>query len=105
MKSNTVDTEVIKARTPIYLASAGVLLALIALVPWVEREKANAAFGLAGTAIAGAAGLAQTNGKQEQNSTTSIEDNEFYPPVKSAQQQDDSQNKTEKSDSNNSQQN
>ncbi len=71
MNRPTPESEIIKARTPLYLVGAGTLIAIIAILAASISEKnkdlAQAAFGLAGTAIAGAAGLAQSNGKQEQN--------------------------------------
>ena len=71
MNRPTPDSEIIKARTPLYLVGAGTLIAIIAIVAASlsenNKDLAQAAFGLAGTAIAGAAGLAQSKGKQEQN--------------------------------------
>ena len=80
MNRPTSDSEIIKAKTPLYLLGAGTLIATIAIVAASvsdkNKEVAQAAFGLAGTAIAGAAGLAQSNGKHEQNQP-SFENNGF----------------------------
>ncbi|MGB5632984.1 MAG: hypothetical protein WBM86_09440 [Waterburya sp.] len=71
MLKPTPDSEVIKARTPLYLIGAGTLIAIIAIaatsISKENKDLAQAAFGLAGTAIAGAAGLAQSNGKHKEN--------------------------------------
>ncbi|VEP15563.1 conserved hypothetical protein [Hyella patelloides LEGE 07179] len=71
MNRPTSDSEIIKARTPLYLVGAGTLIAVLAIIAASisenNKDLAQAAFGLAGTAIAGAAGLAQSNGKQEEN--------------------------------------
>ncbi len=65
------NLKLIKARTPLYLVCGGTLIAILAIIAVSISENykdlAQAAFGLAGTAIAGAAGLAQSNIKQEQN--------------------------------------
>jgi hypothetical protein len=59
------NPEIIRATTPILLASVGALIGIcVVLNPYIDSNKATAALGLAGTAIAGAAGLAQT-GKNE----------------------------------------
>lgn len=52
--------EVIQALTPIVLALLGALIGCLALI--VPPDKSTAALGLAGTAIAGAAGLAKSGG-------------------------------------------
>ncbi|GEM_PF-5303130 len=52
--------EVIQALTPIVLALLGALIGCLALI--VPADKSTAALGLAGTAIAGAAGLAKSDG-------------------------------------------
>ena len=71
MNRPTSDSELIKARTPLYLVGAGTLIAVLAIIAASisenNKDLAQAAFGLAGTAIVGAAGLAQSNGKQEEN--------------------------------------
>lgn len=60
-----MNAEVIRALTPIFLATVGgVFGAAVLLSPNMDATKAASGMGLAGTAIAGAAGLAQT-GKNE----------------------------------------
>lgn len=57
--------EFIRAVTPIFLASIGAVIGVAVVVsPNSNEAKSSAGLGLAGTAIAGAAGLAQT-GKTE----------------------------------------
>lgn len=59
MKS--INPEVIRAFTPLFLASIGGLIGVSVLfAPNINEAKWASALGLAGTAIAGAAGLAQT---------------------------------------------
>ena len=81
MNRPTSDSEIIKARTPLYLVGAGTLIAIIAIVATSingkNQDLAQAAFGLASTAIAGAAGLAQSNEKHEENQP-SFENNGFH---------------------------
>lgn len=63
MKS--LSPEVIRATTPVILAVVGAIIGIcVVLSESISDAKSAAAFGLAGTAIAGAAGLAQT-GKSE----------------------------------------
>lgn len=64
MKSSL--TEVIEATTPLFLAAVGAVIGVVVLVAPISDTRATAGFGLAGTAIAGAAGLART-GKGEQD--------------------------------------
>ena len=69
MKS--INPEVIRALTPIFLATIGGLISVAVLVaPNVSDAKWAAGMGLAGTAIAGAAGLAQTT---KSESSVSVE--------------------------------
>ena len=59
--------EVIEALTPLVLATIGALIGVVVLVqPEINETRATAGLGLAGTAIAGAAGLARS-GKSEQD--------------------------------------
>jgi hypothetical protein len=59
--------EVIRAMTPIFIASVGAIIGVATLFsPNMTDAKTSAGFGLAGTAIAGAAGLAQGS-KNEQD--------------------------------------
>lgn len=61
MKS--LDPEVIRALTPIFLATIGGLIGIVCLV-WIPEgnsAKWSSGLGLASTAIAGAAGLARTS--------------------------------------------
>lgn len=55
--STSWNPEVIQALTPIFLATIGCVIGIGAL--FVPADRATAAMGLAGTAIAGAAGLAK----------------------------------------------
>lgn len=62
---NSSTSDLIRSLTPIVLAGVGAVIGIFAVVsPAVSDQKSTAALGLAGTAIAGAAGLAQT-GKNE----------------------------------------
>ncbi|NJO43596.1 MAG: hypothetical protein HC769_04805 [Cyanobacteria bacterium CRU_2_1] len=55
------NPEIIRAVTPIIIAVSGALIGFVVVVnETVTGEKATAAFGLSGTALAGAAGLAQS---------------------------------------------
>ena len=59
--------EVIEALTPLFLATLGALIGVVVLIqPEIDETRATAGLGLAGTAIAGAAGLARS-GKSEQD--------------------------------------
>ncbi|MFN6486559.1 MULTISPECIES: hypothetical protein [unclassified Nostoc] len=63
MKSLT--PEIIRAITPMFMATIGAVIGVAVLVsPKINDAKWSAGLGLAGTAIAGAAGLAQ-NSKNE----------------------------------------
>jgi hypothetical protein len=54
--------EVIRAITPMFMATIGAVIAVTVLVsPKITDAKWSAGLGLAGTAIAGAAGLAQSS--------------------------------------------
>jgi hypothetical protein len=60
MKSLT--PEIIRAMTPIFIATLGAIIGVAALFsPGINGEKSSAGLSLAGTAIAGAAGLAQSS--------------------------------------------
>ena len=54
-KSQLLNVEIIRAFTPIYLALIGGVIGMFVLI----TKAIDAGFGLASTAIAGAAGLAQ----------------------------------------------
>ncbi|MDJ0704869.1 MAG: hypothetical protein QNJ46_16425 [Leptolyngbyaceae cyanobacterium MO_188.B28] len=59
---------IIRAITPLFLASIGGIIGVAAvLTPSTDDARWSSALGLAGTAIAGAAGLAQSNDKNESN--------------------------------------
>ncbi|WP_019503837.1 hypothetical protein [Pleurocapsa sp. PCC 7319] len=59
--------EVIEAITPLFLATIGAVIGVVVLIqPEINETRATAGLGLAGTAIAGAAGLART-GRSEQD--------------------------------------
>jgi hypothetical protein len=61
----TLTPDLIRALTPIFLASIGAFIGgSVLLSPKISDAKWSAGLGLASTAIAGAAGLAQTS-KQE----------------------------------------
>jgi hypothetical protein len=65
-----MNAEIIRALTPVFLATIGGAIGIAVLVmPGLEPAKWSAGFGLAGTAIAGAAGLAQST-KNESNIST-----------------------------------
>ena len=69
--------EVIEAVTPLILAAIGGLIGVVVLLqPGISETKATAGLGLAGTAIAGAAGLART-GKSEQDFSVKQQDGNF----------------------------
>lgn len=56
-----MNPETIRALTPMFLAAIGGLVAIaVLIIPGVSDAKWAAGMGLAGSAIAGAAGLAQT---------------------------------------------
>jgi hypothetical protein len=60
MKS--LNPEIIRAMTPIFIATLGAIIGIAALVsPGIDGQKSSAGLSLAGTAIAGAAGLAQSS--------------------------------------------
>ncbi len=60
MKSLT--PEIIRAATPMFMATIGAIISITVLVsPNITDTKWTAGLGLAGTAIAGAAGLAQSS--------------------------------------------
>jgi hypothetical protein len=60
MKSLT--PEIIRAITPMFMASIGAIISIVVLVsPNITDTEYTAALQLAGTAIAGAAGLAQSS--------------------------------------------
>ena len=51
--------EVIQALTPLFLGAIGCIIGVSALFLPIDKDRAISAIGLAGTAIAGAAGLAK----------------------------------------------
>ena len=60
MKNSISD--IIEALTPLTLAAVGALIGIVVLVqPNIKETTATAGLGLAGTAIAGAAGLARSS--------------------------------------------
>jgi hypothetical protein len=64
-----MNPEVIRAFTPVFLATVGGALGLaVIFAPTLEDDQRASGIGLAGTAIAGAAGLAQ-NTRNEGNIT------------------------------------
>lgn len=59
-------SEVFEAATPLVLATIGAVIGIVVLVkPGISDTIATAGLGLAGTAIAGAAGLARTSTSQQ----------------------------------------
>ncbi|MDJ0746042.1 MAG: hypothetical protein QNJ32_22140 [Xenococcaceae cyanobacterium MO_167.B27] len=67
-------SEVFEAVTPLVMATIGALIGVVVLVqPEISDTKATAGLGLAGTAIAGAAGLARTS-KSEQDFSVKQQD-------------------------------
>jgi hypothetical protein len=75
MKSLT--PEVIRAITPMYMITIGAVIAVIAIVSPNAKDGAqfSAGLGLAGTAIAGAAGLAQGSKNEPDFSVSKQGDN------------------------------
>lgn len=64
-------TELIRSATPLFLAAAGVAIALAALLtPDLSDAKFAAGLGLASSAITGAAGLAQSSAREAKVSVT-----------------------------------
>lgn len=64
-----MNPEIIRAFTPVFLATIGGVIGLAAVLsPDLSESQRSSGIGLAGTAIAGAAGLAQTT-KNESNIT------------------------------------
>jgi hypothetical protein len=61
-----MNPELVRAFTPVFLAAIGGAIGLAAVVCPLNENQRSAGIGLAGTAIAGAAGLAQTT-KNEGN--------------------------------------
>ena len=58
--------EVIEAITPLVLATIGAVIGIVVLIqPGINDTRATAGFGLAGTAIAGSAGLARTSRSEQ----------------------------------------
>lgn len=67
MKS--ITPELIQALTPVFIATIGGIIGVTVLfVDTNDAEKWSSAMGLAGTAIAGAAGLAQSGKRQSTDS-------------------------------------
>ncbi|ELS01881.1 hypothetical protein Xen7305DRAFT_00015880 [Xenococcus sp. PCC 7305] len=64
-KTTNSHVEIIRALTPITIALIGGIIGGYALFLEVEETRLTAAMGLAGSAIAGASGLAQQSGKNE----------------------------------------
>ncbi|MBO3459872.1 hypothetical protein G7B40_030290 [Aetokthonos hydrillicola Thurmond2011] len=74
MKSLT--PELIRAITPMFLATIGAVIGVAVLVsPKITDAKWSAGLGLAGTAIAGAAGLAQSSKSEPDFSVSKQGDN------------------------------
>lgn len=79
-----MNPEVIRAFTPVFLATIGGVIGLaVVLSPQLSDGQRSSGIGLAGTAIAGAAGLAQTT-KNESNVTAQgnarvVQDNPAQP--------------------------
>ena len=63
--STLASIELIRAYTPLMLATVGCVIGLFVLVAKPDKDVRTAGFGLASTAIAGAAGLAQHHSGQE----------------------------------------
>lgn len=77
--ANSSLPEIIEALTPLFIAFIGALIGVVILVQPMGRiddTRATAGLGLAGTAIAGAAGLART-GRSEQDSSVKYRDVNF----------------------------
>lgn len=66
--------EIIEAITPLFLATIGAVIGVVVLIqPEINDTRATAGLGLAGTSIAGAAGLART-GRSEQDFSVKQQD-------------------------------
>ena len=63
-RTKGLDAEVIRALTPLFIAAIGGVIGITVLM--IDSENA-AGLGLAGSAIAGAAGLAQPNKNANEN--------------------------------------
>lgn len=66
--SNSSLPEIIEALTPLFIAFIGALIGVVVLIQPMGRiddTRATAGLGLAGTAIAGAAGLARTTRSEQ----------------------------------------
>lgn len=66
--ANYSISEVIEAITPLFLATIGAVIGVVVLVQpegRIDDTRATAGLGLAGTAIAGAAGLARTSRSEQ----------------------------------------
>jgi hypothetical protein len=80
----TMNSDTLRALTPMLLAVIGGAIGLAAvLAPELKPDQRSSGIGLAGTAIAGAAGLAQTS-KSEPNITAQgnariVQDNQTQP--------------------------
>lgn len=67
--NNNNTPEIIRAATPLILASIGCVIGgMVIFNPNLTDARWSSGMGLAGTAITGAAGLAQSNGKSNDNS-------------------------------------
>ncbi|MEM8805278.1 MAG: hypothetical protein AAGF01_04535 [Cyanobacteria bacterium P01_G01_bin.38] len=76
--------EFLRAITPLFLAGIGGVIGVVVLfIPALDDAKWSSALGLAGTAIAGGAGLAQSNDKGE---SSSVEKEEKLRPVETPSQ-------------------
>lgn len=68
-----MNPEIIRATTPIFLATIGGIIGIaVLLTPGLSDGKWTAGLGLAGTAIAGSAGLAQST---KSESSVSVREN------------------------------
>jgi hypothetical protein len=73
MKSST--PELIRAITPMFIATIGAVIAVAVIVTKNDSAQFSAGLGLAGTAIAGAAGLAQSSKSEPDFSVSKQGDN------------------------------
>lgn len=73
--NNNNTPEIIRAATPLILASIGCLIGgMVIFNPNLTDARWSSGMGLAGTAITGAAGLAQSNGRSNDNPRNETED-------------------------------
>lgn len=76
-QANINYAEIIRSLTPIFLASVGASIGLAALFFTTDSTQLTSAMGLAGTAIAGASGLAQPEPNSSKSKSNPSEEEDF----------------------------